>query len=88
MTQNEAPNKNGSRFWIVRDINEENKRYFERYPVFGRVEIGMWSFYKIRKTDKINKVTIVRVGAKAEAFKADQAAFDELAKRAKEKQGR
>ncbi len=88
MTQNDAPNKNGSRFWIVRDINEENKRYFERYPVFGCVEIGMWSFYKIRKTDKIKKVTIVRVGEKALAFKADQASFDELAKRAKEKQGR
>ena len=76
LMDNAVPDANGSCFWIMRSIERGSLRYFEQYPVFGQVEIGMRSFYKIRATDRINKITIVRVGEKAKAFKADQAAFD------------
>ena len=82
---NAGANTNGSQFFIVR---RTRPAWDMNYNVFGRVILGMDVADRIDVGDIIEKVEIVRKGAKAEAFKADQAAFDELAKRAKEKQGR
>jgi peptidylprolyl isomerase len=49
-----------------------------RHTVFGRVVQGQDVVNAIRKGDRIEKVTIIRNGTAATAFKADQAAFDTL----------
>lgn len=50
------------------------------YTIFGYVEdsASLEVIMDIRKDDDLNKVTIERVGAEAEAFKTDQAAWDSL----------
>jgi len=82
---NTGPNANGSQFFItVRPTMGLN----DKHSVFGEVYAGMTIVNQIKQGDKINKVTIVRVGPKAKAFKADQEAFDKLVKQASEKQNK
>ena len=49
-----------------------------KHTVFGRVTEGLDVVNAIRKGDRLEKVTIIRKGADAEAFKPDQASFDAL----------
>ena len=73
---------NGSQFFIVKRTYPD---WDMNYSVFGRVIIGMDVVDRIEVGDVIGRVEIVRKGAKAEAFKADQESFDRLNKEAAEK---
>ena len=46
--------------------------------VFGRVVKGQNVVYAIRQGDTIQRIDIIRIGAKAVAFKANQDSFDAL----------
>jgi cyclophilin family peptidyl-prolyl cis-trans isomerase len=74
---------NGSQFYITHggiDDNPEYGRLNGGYTIFGQVvdSAGMKIVMAIIKDDKLNKVTVERVGAEAEAFKTDQHAWDSL----------
>ncbi|WP_408936582.1 peptidylprolyl isomerase [Desulfobulbus sp.] len=70
---NAGPNTNGSQFFIT---HVATPHLDDRHTVFGRVVEGQEVVNKIDKGDTIKSITIIRVGKEAEAFKADQAAFD------------
>jgi peptidylprolyl isomerase len=71
---NAGPNTNGSQFYITLAATP----FLDgKYNVFGKVVDGMDVVRKIVQGDKMDKVEILRVGAAAKAFKADQAAFNE-----------
>jgi cyclophilin family peptidyl-prolyl cis-trans isomerase len=77
---NDGPDTNGSQFFLtLREVNRLNYLH----SVFGRVIRGREILPLIRQNDLITAVHIRRVGAAAIAFRADQAAFDTLAARAK-----
>ena len=48
--------------------------------LFGSIPTA-YLLYKIKKGDKINTLTILRIGEDANAFKADQVSFDAAKKR-------
>jgi len=79
---NAGPGTNGSQFFIthVATPHLDNK-----HTVFGHVVEGQKVVNAIVKGDIIKKVVILRVGAKAKAFKADQTSFDALVKAASNK---
>jgi len=72
---NAGPNTNGSQFFIT---HTATPHLDGRHSVFGRVVEGQNVVNSIRQGDKITKITIIRNGAAAAAFKADQENFDRL----------
>jgi peptidylprolyl isomerase len=72
---NAGPGTNGSQFFIT---HKETPWLDDHHTVFGRVIEGQRVVNAIQQGDKINSITIVRNGTAAQAFKADQAAFDAL----------
>ncbi|MDR2618801.1 MAG: peptidylprolyl isomerase [Treponema sp.] len=77
---NAGPDTNGSQFFIT---HRAAPHLDGLHPVFGRVIEGQNVVNAIRQGDRIEKVTIIRNGPQANAFKADQAAFDALLQNAK-----
>ena len=78
---NAGPGTNGSQFFITHKATEWLDG---KHTVFGKVvgKADQDVVDKIAKGDSIKSMKIVRVGAKAKAFKADQAAFDSIQKEA------
>ncbi|GHV85684.1 peptidylprolyl isomerase [Spirochaetia bacterium] len=77
---NAGPGTNGSQFFIT---HKETPWLDDKHTVFGRVVEGQRVVNAIQQGDKIKTITIVRNGSAAQAFKADQAAFDALLAQAK-----
>jgi peptidylprolyl isomerase len=76
---NAGPGTNGSQFFIT---HVATPHLDGRHSVFGRVVQGQQVVNAIAQGDKIEKITIIRNGQAANAFKADQAAFDALLREA------
>jgi peptidylprolyl isomerase len=74
---NAGPGTNGSQFFIT---HVATPWLDGKHTVFGRVISGQDVVNAIERGDAIKRVEIIRVGEKAAAFKADQAAFDECVK--------
>jgi len=72
---NSGPSTNGSQFFIT---HVATPWLDGKHTVFGHVVSGQDVVNKIAGGDILNSVEIIRVGAKAEAFKSDQQAFDTL----------
>jgi peptidylprolyl isomerase len=72
---NAGPGTNGSQFFIT---HQETPWLDDQHTVFGRVVSGQNVVNAVKQGDKIQSVTIIRNGAQANAFQADQAAFDGL----------
>ncbi|AEF82814.1 peptidylprolyl isomerase [Leadbettera azotonutricia] len=76
---NAGPDTNGSQFFIT---HVATPHLDDHHTVFGRVVQGQQVVNAIRQGDRIERVTIIRNGPQANAFKADQAAFDALLRNA------
>jgi len=76
---NSGPGTNGSQFFIT---HVATPWLDGRHTVFGRVVQGQNVVNAIRQGDRINRVTIIRNGASANAFRADQETFDALLRNA------
>ncbi|MBN1129398.1 MAG: peptidylprolyl isomerase [Chitinispirillaceae bacterium] len=78
-----GPGSNGSQFFISLAATPALEN---RNPVFGQVIRGMDIVRKIEPGDRMEKVTIRRIGAKATAFETGREAFDALVAQAGEKE--
>jgi peptidylprolyl isomerase len=72
---NAGPGTNGSQFFIT---HSAQPHLDGRHTVFGKVVSGQNIVNAVQQGDRIQKITIIRNGQAANAFKADQAAFDSL----------
>ena len=76
---NAGPGTNGSQFFITL---VPTPWLDNRHSVFGKVVQGLSVVNSIKQGDKIEKISIIRNGSEATAFKADQDAFDGLVRNA------
>lgn len=77
---NGGPHTNGSQFYITLG----DRSYLDGdYTVFGEVEEGLDVVKTILEGDRVEKVTIVRVGRRAGAFKPETVSFRAAAARLK-----
>ncbi len=76
---NAGPGTNGSQFFIT---HVATPWLDGKHTIFGHVVSGQDVVNKIAQGDKIESLTIIRVGDKAKAFKADQKAFDAILNKA------
>jgi peptidylprolyl isomerase len=72
---NAGPGTNGSQFFIT---HTKTSWLDGKHTVFGHVIQGQNVVNAIRQGDAIQKIHIIRIGARAAAFKADQNSFDAL----------
>ncbi len=72
---NAGPGTNGSQFYIT---HRATPWLDGRHTVFGHVVEGQDVVDAIRQGDTMKQVTILRIGAEAEAFSADQEVFDTI----------
>lgn len=72
---NRGPDTNGSQIFIT---HGPTPWLDGKHAVFGTLREGQDVINAIAQGDKLQAVTIIRKGASAEAFQADQAAFDAL----------
>lgn len=79
---NSGPGTNGSQFFIT---HVKTDWLTGKHTIFGKVVTGQDVVNKIAVGDKIVKLSIIRKGAAATAFKSGQAAFDAIAAAAKAK---
>ncbi len=79
---NAGPGTNGSQFFIT---HVKTPWLNDKHSVFGHVIEGQDVVNSIRQGDRINNVTIVRVGNDAEAFKVTKQFFSDLVDEAAKK---
>ena len=77
---NAGPGTNGSQFFIT---HAPTPWLDDAHTVFGKVVSGQQVVDSIQRRDRMERVRIERIGADAEAFRADQETFD-AARRAAE----
>ncbi len=76
---NDGPDTNGSQFCLM--LSAQHRLNYQ-HNVFGRVVCGLEILPEIKQGNTM-RVKILRLGAAAQAFKADEAAFAALTARAK-----
>jgi len=76
---NAGANTNGSQFFIT---HVATPWLNGKHTIFGHVVEGQDVVNAVQQGDRIDKITIIRNGPQAGAFKADQATFDALVRNA------